>query len=92
MTTKNNDIIYGSVELDDSEFEPRHVKVRITTMIDEDILLALKKIAKEKGQKYQSLLNHILRAFTEKTASPKLSSLMERRIRHIVRDEIRKRA
>lgn len=36
-------------------------KVRITTMIDSDIYLELHKVAKEKGVKYQTLLNEILR-------------------------------
>jgi uncharacterized protein (DUF4415 family) len=92
MTSKTKDIIYGDVELDDTEFEPRHVKVRVTTMIDEDVVTALRRIAEEKGQKYQTLLNQVLRAFVQKNAVRRLSPITERRIRTIVREEMRKRA
>lgn len=92
MSTKNNDVIYGDVELDESELEPRYVKVRVTTMIDEDVVSALKKIANTKGQKYQTLLNQILRAFIERKKERKLSSVGEKRIRQIVREELRERA
>ncbi len=36
-------------------------KVRITTMIDGDVLDGLKKKAEDEGVKYQTLLNNILR-------------------------------
>lgn len=92
MTTKNKDVIFGDVELDDLELEPRHVKVRVTTMLDEDVLNALKKIASAKGQKYQTVLNQVLRAFVERKNERKLTPVGEKRIREIVREEIRKRA
>jgi hypothetical protein len=92
MTTKNKDVIFGDVELDDLELEPRHVKVRVTTMLDEDVLNALKKIASVKGQKYQTVLNQVLRAFVERKKERKLTPVGEKRIREIVREEIRKRA
>jgi predicted transcriptional regulator len=92
MTTKNKDLVFGDVELDDVEFEPRHVKVRVTTMLDEDVLKALKKIARSKGQKYQTILNQVLRAFVERKKERKLIPVGERRIREIVREEMRKRA
>lgn len=92
MTTKNKDVIFGDVELDDLELEPRHVKVRVTTMLDEDVLNALKTIASAKGQKYQTVLNQVLRAFVERKKERKLTPVGEKRIREIVREEIRKRA
>ena len=92
MTTTNKDLVFGDVELDDVEFEPRHVKVRVTTMLDEDVLKALKKIASSKGQKYQTILNQVLRAFVERKKERKLIPVGERRIREIVREELRKRA
>ena len=92
MTTNNKDVIFGDVELDDLELEPRHVKVRVTTMLDEDVLNALKKIASAKGQKYQTVLNQVLRAFVERKKERKLTPVGEKRIREIVREEIRKRA
>lgn len=60
MTTTNK-IKYGNVEIDDSEFEPRNVKERITTFIDGDVLNWLKAEAKDQGTKYQTHLNSILR-------------------------------
>ena len=92
MSTKNKDVTYGDVELDEIEFEHRHVKVRVTPMVDEDVLFALKKIADSKGQKYQSVLNQVLRAFVERKKERKLVPVAEKRIREIVREEIRKRA
>ena len=92
MTTKDKDVIFGDVQLDDLELEPRHVKVRVTTMLDEDVLNALKKIASAKSQKYQTVLNQVLRAFVERKKERKLTPVGEKRIREIVREEIRKRA
>lgn len=92
MSTKNNDLVFGDVELDVVEFQPRHVKVRVTTMVDEDVLSALKKIASSKGQKYQTVLNQVLRAFVERKKDRKLAPVGEKRIREIVREEIKKRA
>jgi predicted DNA binding CopG/RHH family protein len=99
MNTKNRDIRFGNIEFDESEFDSKHVKVRITTMIDEDILTNLKKHAESKGQKYQTLLNQVLRAFTESslaTSNTKkdksVASINEGRVRQIVREELRKRA
>lgn len=92
MSTKNKNVVYGDIELADVEFEPRHVKVRVTTMLDEDVLVALKKIAESKGQKYQTVLNQVLRAFVERKRERKLAPVGEKRIREIVREELRKRA
>lgn len=36
-------------------------KIKITTYIDEDILVALKQRAAETGSKYQTLMNQLLR-------------------------------
>lgn len=95
MSIKNKDVIYGDVELDDIEFEPRHVKVRVTTMLDEDVLEALKRMAHSRGQKYQTILNQVLRSFVgqkEPRRSTTRSAVGERRIREIVREELRKKA
>ena len=87
-------IEYGSVNIDLSHLEAHEVKIRISTMIDEDVLLQLKKIAKEKGTKYQTLLNNVLRAFVENPIStPKnKGTKLEDTVRRIVKDELRKRA
>jgi hypothetical protein len=91
MNTKN-DIIYGEVDLDPSEFETRKVKVRITTMIDEDALNTLKKLADAQGQKYQTLLNHIVRSYVAKKIGKPAKQLSEERVRKIVREELRRKS
>lgn len=48
----------------DNELDLKNSKVRITTFIDGDVLLELKRMAEKKGMAYQSLLNSILRAST----------------------------
>lgn len=92
MNTKSKKIIYGDVEVDELELAPRNVKVRVTTMVDEDVLNALKKVAHSKGQKYQTILNQVLRAFVERKKQRRLAPIGEKRIREIVKEEIRKRA
>ena len=89
MNGKKNNIKFGNLELYDQEFESKNVKVRITTYIDEDILLALKKLAKQCGDKYQSLLNSILRSYFE-TNSKKPAKITEQKIRQIVQEELEK--
>ena len=39
----------------------RSAKVRVTTFLDEDVLLALKEVAQKSGARYQTLLNQLLR-------------------------------
>lgn len=96
MNTKSKkDIIYGNVELDPDTFAPHNVKERITTMVDQDALEAFKKIAEEKGVKYQTLLNQVIRNFTGLEGGkkrPSKSELTEEGVRRIVRDELKKRA
>lgn len=86
------DIEYGNVELDPLEFDPKRVKVRITTMIDQDVLESLKSIASEHNEKYQSLLNKILRSFVESRDGSKVSVLSVSQVRDIVREEMKKKA
>ena len=93
MTTKR-DIQYGNVDiLDEDAFDPRNVKVRITTFIDEDILIQLKDYAKKRGSKYQTILNSLLRSFFDKPKKGhKVQVLSEERVRRIVQEELKKRA
>lgn len=93
MTTKR-DIQYGTVDiLDDDALDPKNVKVRITTFVDEDILIQLKQYAKKRGSKYQTILNSLLRSFFDKPEKGmKVQGLSEERVRRIVQEEIRKRA
>ena len=88
---RKSKIIYGDIELPEDEFEPKNVKVRVTTLIDQDVLWALKALAKERARKYQSLLNAILRANLIKDSAVARPSF-DKRVRQIVQDELRKRA
>lgn len=45
-----------------SEKQFRSAKVKITTFLDEDVVIALKELAVESGGRYQTLLNQILRS------------------------------
>lgn len=93
MTTKR-DIQYGTSDiLDEEAFNPINVKVRITTFVDEDILIQLKAYAKKRGSKYQTILNSLLRSFFDKPdKGNKVQGLSEEKVRRIVKDELRKRA
>jgi uncharacterized protein (DUF4415 family) len=94
MSTKNRkDIQYGYVELDENEFQPQNVKVRVTTMLDEDVLQGLKGIAEEKGVKYQTLLNRIVRSyvFQPRQVYNTQQPLTEEAVRRIVKDELKKK-
>ncbi len=95
MNTKNKkDIVYGDAELDADTFAPQNVKERITTMVDQDALEAFRKIAEEKGLKYQTLLNQVIRSFVGLGGGkrPSKSELTEEGVRRIVREELKKRA
>jgi hypothetical protein len=90
---RNKDISFGPVELPDDEFDSKNVKIRVTTLIDEDILIMLKEYAKKRGSKYQTVLNSLLRAFFEAPKrNTKIQALSEERVRRIVQEELRKRA
>lgn len=43
--------------------ELRSAKIKITTFLDEDVLMELKKLADKSGGKYQTLMNQILRNY-----------------------------
>ncbi len=92
MTIKNKDIQFGTVEISPDEFESRNVKVRVTTMIDEDVLNELRDVAETKDTKYQTLINQILRQFVEGLKGRSKSPLSEDKVRQIVREELKKRA
>jgi hypothetical protein len=93
MTTKR-EMNYGERDiLPEDAFDPKKVKVRITTFIDEDVLIMLKEYAKKRGGKYQTVLNSLLRSFFDKPTRGKgVQGLSEERVRRIVREELRKRA
>ena len=56
-----------------------NVKIRITTYLDKDLIEVLRKMAKARGGKYQSLLNSILRTtLLGETSFEDLESRIER--------------
>lgn len=78
--TKKKDIQYGDIEVDlPSTWNSSETKVRITTFLDEDLLIKIKKEAKIQGKKYQSLLNEKLREIFmgEKSLETRLKKLEE---------------
>lgn len=66
----NKKIKYGNVDLPEGFDDPKNHKLRVTTWIDGDIILELKKRADKSKGKYQTLMNDILREylFNEKSA------------------------
>ena len=93
MTTKTK-LKFGTKDiLDEHTFDSKNVKVRITTFIDEDILLMLKSYAKKNGSRYQTVLNSLLRSFFDTPGKgKKVHTLSEERVRRIVQEELKKRA
>jgi uncharacterized protein (DUF4415 family) len=66
MTTtrkKKGKIQIGNVDLSSDEFHPKNVKVRVTMMVDEDIVSAFRTAAAKTGGRvgYQTMINDKLR-------------------------------
>ena len=61
MTTKNKSIKYGKVELDADGFDKKYAKVRVTMMVDEDVVDAFRAEAAKRHMGYQTLMNQKLR-------------------------------
>jgi len=77
MSTKNKPIKYGKIELDSDEFDVKYRKIRVTMMMDEDIVDALRKEASKHRIGYQTLMNQKLREVIlgEKTFEKRLETL-----------------
>jgi uncharacterized protein (DUF4415 family) len=61
MTTKNKKIKYGNVEIDADEFDKKYAKVRVTMMVDLDVVDAFRAEANKRHIGYQTLMNQKLR-------------------------------
>lgn len=62
--TKNADIQYSKQnKLKDSDFKPQNIGHRISIVIPEDMLMAYRKLASEKGLGYQTVMNQVLREY-----------------------------
>lgn len=77
MNTKSKNIKYGKVELDADEFDMKYRKIRVTMMVDQDIVDALRAEAVKKHVGYQTLMNQKLRevTFGEKNLEKRLEAL-----------------
>ena len=89
MTTKRKKATGSKGALGPEEFAPKNVKIRITTFIDQDVLRQLRLYASNKGLKYQTALNHLLRVFFDESTAPG-TAISEERVRQIVKEELKK--
>ena len=71
--------------LDHDEFDPKYVKILISTRLDESVLKAVKAAALERGIGYQTLINQVLKEWF-------IGDVEEEKIRRIVRDELKRSA
>ncbi len=83
MSIRSKGIVLGNVEIDADEAALKGAKIRITMMVDYDLLKAYKSLAKEHGAKYQTLMNKTLRDGLEKkqreaTLAKRVSRLEQR--------------
>jgi uncharacterized protein (DUF4415 family) len=69
--------------LDADEFDPKYVKVLISTRLDGDVLEAVKAAALERGIGYQTLINQVLK-------DRFIGNAEEENIRRIVREELKR--
>lgn len=58
---KNNKIVYGKKDLLPAKIDPKDVSVRISIVMESDLLQAIKESAAEEGAAYQTLLKQKLR-------------------------------
>jgi uncharacterized protein (DUF4415 family) len=82
MPSTKNKMGHGKNVLEHDEFDPKHAKFRVTMFVDLPILETIRKEAKQKGLPYQTYINQLLREH--------VIGDEDKRIRAIVRDEVRK--
>ncbi len=58
---KKIDIRYGKDDLIDGDLPPQEAKLKITIYLDGDLLLEVRRQAKNAGKKYQTMINESLR-------------------------------
>ena len=80
MSIKNNSIHYGDINLEQGELNLKEAKIRVTMMLDFDLVKAYKEIAKQRGGKYQTLINQKLR---EVLAYEKKEETLDSRVRKL---------
>lgn len=67
-------------EILDLPDNPEQHKVRVNMFVDGDVVLAVRKAAKDEGIKYQTLINKTLREFFVRGTDPSELNKMKRRI------------
>lgn len=83
MPSTKNKIEHGKKDaLEHDEFDPKHAKFRVTMFIDLPVLEMIRKEARQKGLPYQTYINQLLREH--------VVGDQERKIRAIVRDEVKR--
>lgn len=60
MSTTNRAVKYGKIEIPDEAFQRKGAKIRISMMIDAELLDAIKARAKAEGEKYQPWIQKLL--------------------------------
>lgn len=84
MSTKDKKIRYGKKDvLSASDF--KNPRIRISILLDEEIISGFKERAAENGDNYQTLIRKALREALKQGSE-------EERIRKIVRQELHKKA
>ena len=88
MSSMNKKLKYGKKDLLPHEpFDPKKAKIRISILIDGDVLEAYKATATRSGAKYQTLMNQKLREAIEKQG---LAPELAQEIRSLIRQELKK--
>lgn len=83
----------GTVEVDLEDVSQSSTKVRVSIMLDADIIAFFKDAAARKSDRYQSLINRTLReAMMLNVVYGEPRSELEDQVRAIVQDELKKRA
>lgn len=88
MAKDNPKIEYGSVHLNEEDFEPKNLKIRISMWISGDVLDEYKAAAAKEGMGYQTLMQEVLKGALPTIAEGKKSVIeriekIERRINRL---------
>jgi predicted DNA binding CopG/RHH family protein len=73
-STKKNKISFGSVELQEDEFNPKNGKIRVTMWIELDLLDQVRKKAADEGEKYQPWIKKQLREIVSGDSEKKIEN------------------
>ena len=92
-TKKNHDIVLGDVAATKDEMNLKDAKIRITMMVDLDVIKGFKDLAEKSGSKYQTLINQKLReALVNENSKNTLSERLRKLERFVYSKGRRKKA